>query len=289
MVGDRLYVTTSNGRDMSPERRHIPSPDAPALICLDKDSGKLLGREASGISARTFVCNWSSPALAKVNGKELIIFGADDGYCYAFDPVPKPDGTLREIWRCDCNPEKFRLKNGKPLPFKATSAPGPCGILATPVAYGNRVYISIGQQPEQGNGDGCIVCIDATGTGDITRTGKAWSNDKVGRSISTVAVADGLVYFCDFQGFVYCLDAQTGKELWKHDGQSETWGSPLLADGKLYLGNQTGDGFILAAGRELKLLNKVRMPGAVYSSAVAANGVLYLATAQYLFAIKEEK
>jgi outer membrane protein assembly factor BamB len=59
LVGDKLYVTTSNGKDWT--AIHTPSPNSPALICLDKKTGKLLAQESSGISKRTLLCNWSSP------------------------------------------------------------------------------------------------------------------------------------------------------------------------------------------------------------------------------------
>ena len=86
VVGDRLYVTTSNGVDWT--EKHVPSPNAPALICLDKKTGKLLAREQSGISGRTFYCNWSSPAYGTVGGKPTVVFGGGDGFCYGFDPEP---------------------------------------------------------------------------------------------------------------------------------------------------------------------------------------------------------
>jgi len=291
VVGDRLYVTTSNGQDWTP-RGHIPSPNAPALICLDKNSGKLLGREASGISGRTFRCHWSSPALAKIGGKELIIFGADDGFCYAFDPVPAKneagEGILKEIWRFDCNPPEYRTKNGKPAKYGTPS--GPSGILATPVCKDGRVYVAIGQEPSdsQGQGPGCLSCIDASKSGDISGSGKVWTR-RIGRSISTVALADGLLYTADASGFLYCLDASSGEELWQQDTEGRIWGSPLVADGKVYIGNETGDLFVVGAGREQKLLGKVKMPGAICSSAVAANGVLYISTDKHLFAVKAEE
>ena len=102
VVGDRLYVTTSNAVDWT--GKHVPSPDAPALICLNKKTGKLLGQERSGISSGTFLSNWSSPAYGVIGGRPQIVFGGGDGFCYGFDPIPDSSGTLKEIWRCDCNP-----------------------------------------------------------------------------------------------------------------------------------------------------------------------------------------
>ena len=275
VFGDRVYASTSNGVDWT--AKHTPSPNAPALICLDKNTGKLLGIEQSGISSRTFKCNWSSPALAMVGGKPQIIFGGDDGFCYAFEPDPQ-NGVLKEIWRCDANaPERRKGKHGSPK--------GPCGILATPVFANGKVYISIGQDPEDGDGDGTLVCIDPTGTGDVTASKRLWIFPGIGRSLSTVAVKDGLLFAADFAGFVYCLEADTGKLIWKQDTEGQIWGSPLLADGKLYVGTQSSDVFCFAATREKKVLGKTSLDGAIVSSPIVANGVLYVATEKYLYAI----
>jgi outer membrane protein assembly factor BamB len=285
IVGDRLYATTSNGRDWT--NKHLPAPDAPAIICLDKRTGKLLGQEHSGISRNTFNCNWSSPTYANINGKELIIFGGGDGFCYAFDPVPTKDADgldiLREIWRYDCNPDSHKSQNGKPL--KHESSKGPSEIIATPVVYKNRVYVAVGQNPEQGDGIGCLNCIDATKTGDITHSGKIWSFEKIGRALSTASVADGLVYVADFAGNVFCLDSETGTHVWTHDTEGRIWGSTLVADGKVYVGNETGDLTVLAAAREKKLINKITFDGPIYSTPIVANSVMYISTDKRLYAI----
>jgi outer membrane protein assembly factor BamB len=284
IVGDRLYVTTSNGVDWT--RTHLPNPDAPALICLDKNTGKLLGEERSGISRRTFKCNWSSPAYGEFNGKGQVIFGGDDGFCYGFDPVPTADGTLKELWRYDCNAPAYRAaSDGKPMKYGTSK--GPSGVLATPVVANDRVYIAIGQDPENSDGVGRLNCIDPTKTGDISKTGQVWTFDQIGRSMSTVSVADGLLYVADFAGRIYCLDADTGKLNWTHDGQSALWGSTFVADGKVYVGNEDRFIFTFAAGREKKLLAENEFPSPIYSTPVAANGVLYIATSDNLYAFSE--
>src|SRR5205814_1887937 len=61
-----------------------------------------------------------------------------------------------------------------------------------------------------------------------------------GRTLSTCAIYDGLVYIAELDGFVHCLDAKTGQKYWEHDLKAEVWGSAYYADGKVFLG--TGDG-----------------------------------------------
>jgi outer membrane protein assembly factor BamB len=213
----------------------------------------------------------------------MVIFGGGDGWCYGFDPEPM-EGTLREIWRCDCNPLSRRMKNGKPL--KHDSPEGPSEIIATPVLYKDRVYLAIGQEPENGTGSGCFTCIDATKTGDITGTGKVWFNDQIGRSVSTASVSDGLAYVADFGGFVHCLDADTGRSVWDHDTEAAVWGSTLVANGKVYVGNENGTLIVLSAGKEKKVLGTVDFKEPLYSSPIVANAVLYVATPTRLYAIR---
>jgi outer membrane protein assembly factor BamB len=285
ILGDRLYVGTSNGVDWG--HLNIPSPLAPSVVALDKNTGKEVGEEASGISSRTFHSNWSSPSYGKVNGRGEIFYGAGDGWVYAFspDPVKDKDGVpvLPEIWKYDMNPPDYRMKDGQPI--KYPSANGPSEVIMTPVFYKNRVYAAIGQDPEHGSGVGRLVCIDPGGKGDVTKSKTVWAFNGIGRSISTPAIADGVLYTADFDGHVYAFDAAKGKELWTYDTQSHIWGSPLEADGKVYIGNEDGLLYIFEAGPKQKLLARIDMHAPVYSTPVAANGVLYVATQTHLYAI----
>jgi outer membrane protein assembly factor BamB len=288
IAGDRLYVTTSNGQDWS--HLNIPSPNAPALICLDKHTGELLGEEGSGISTRLMHCNWSSPAYAKMKDKGLVIFGAGDANCYAFDPAPVPGDegykVLKEVWRYACNPsDRFHKPDG--TPYKYPDPNGPSEVIGTPVFYNNRVYVSVGQDPEHGDGVGCLNCIDASGSGDISKTGKVWTFEKIHRTLSTASIADGLLYISDYPGHVYCLNADTGEVYWTHDTKSHIWGSTLLADGKIFVGNEDGIVTVLAAGKEKKVLKEIEVDSPVLSTPILANGVLYIASQTHLYAISD--
>ena len=117
-----------------------------------------------------------------------------------------------------------------------------------------------------------------------------WCTSKtVGRSLSTVAIADGLLYVADLAGKVYCIDPGTGQEIWKHDAEGAIWGSPLVADGKVYIGTEAQTLWVLAAGREKKVITDLTLTGAMQSTPVAANGVLYIMTSRTLFAAELAK
>ncbi len=285
IIGDRLVVTTSNGVDWT--HTNIPNPKAPALAMLNKNTGELLGEEASGVSKGTLHANWSSPTGAKVGGKDLILFGGGDGVLYGYDvnPVKADDGVnlLKELFRYDCNPPKYRAKDGKPL--KYATYDGPSEVIATPVFYKDRVFVSVGQDPEHGEGLGQLSCVDPSKTGDLAKGGVIWTYDKIHRSLSTPAIKDDVIYVGDFSGFVHCIDANTGKPYWVFDTKSHIWGSALVVDGKVYVGTEDGDVVILAASKTLKELGRVDMRAPVYSSPVVANGTLYISTPTHLYAL----
>ena len=161
---------------------------------------------------------------------------------------------------------------------------GPSEIIATPVFHRNRVYVGVGQDPRHGNGRGALACIDATGTGDITTKGVVWVNTDIDRSLTTVAIKDGILYTADFSGRIFALDADTGRELWRHATDGPIWSSPLVADGKVYVGTDTGELWTFAASRELRVLGKTKLDSPISTSPIAANGVLYVMTQRWLYA-----
>ena len=279
IIGDLVYVYTSNGQDWT--HSNIPSPNSPSLIALDKQTGELMGEDDAHIGPHIFHGQWSSPSTGVVNGHQFLFFGGGNGICYAFDPKPVKEGDadyLKKVWWYDCNPPERKK-------FKYPDAEGPSEINATPVFWKNRIYTAVGQDPEHGEGVGILTCIDATKTGDITKTGKIWSYDKIHRSLSTVSITpEGLLFVGDFSGYLHCFDAETGKLYWTHDMKAHIWGSTLVADGKVYIGDEDGDLMVFEASKEKKLLSTTNLGAPVYSTPVAANGVLYVSSNTHLFA-----
>jgi outer membrane protein assembly factor BamB len=281
VVDDLVFACTSNGQDWS--HVNIPSPNSPSFIAVNKKTGEFVAEDEAHLGPHIFHGQWSSPSMGVVNGKKLVFFGGGDGWCYAFDskPVKEGDSTYLKVgWKYDCNPPERKK-------YKYPAAEGPSEINSTPVFYKNRVYVAVGQDPEHGEGVGNLICIDATKTGDITSTGKIWSYDKIHRSISTVSIdpQTGLLFVGDFSGYLYCFDAETGKLYWTHDMKAHMWGSTLVADGKVYCGDEDGDFVVLAASKDKKLLSEANLGAPVYSTPVVANGVIYVASNAHLFAI----
>lgn len=287
--GDLLYVNSSNGVDHT--HRHIPSPDAPSLVVLDKHTGRVVARDGLRLGPTTFHVNWSAPSLAEVNGRARVFLGGGDGVCYALEPFTgelPPAGTppveLKPVWRFDPDPAAPKRDVHQ---WVGNRREGPSVIMGMPVIEDGRVYLTAGGDPWWGKQRGWLKCLDATGTGDVTGTAaELWSYPLPRETCSTPAVHDGLVYVTDVGGTIHCVDAATGKAVWRHDAVGEFWASPLVADGKVYAGTRRGQFVVLAAGREKKLIAKINLDEPVNGTATAANGTLYVATMEHLYAVR---
>lgn len=301
VLGDLVYVITANGAE---GKGKVPAPEAPSFIAIDKNSGKVVWQDNSP-GKNIMDGQWSSPAAAEVNGQWHVYFPGGDGWLYAFEAK-----TGKLVWKFDCNPKKSDFR------------PGGRGtrnyIVATPVIWENKLYIGTGRQPDDGPGEGHLWCIDITKTpknkdkdlspvndnfdpkaevnkdsglvwhygGPVTPKPEGAGREFLfGRTVSTVAIHDGLLYAAELAGYLNCFDARTGKKHWEYDLKATTWSSPLYADGKVYLGSDDGSMFVFPQGKELKKPTKIDMSDALQSPPTAVNGVLYVSNGSSLFAI----
>ena len=270
VADDILFVNTSNGVDES--HINIPSPRSPSFLALNRHTGEILWEDSSP-GRNILHGQWSSPAYGEAGGKKQVIFAGGDGWVYSFVPE---NGEL--IWKFDANPKGSEWKQGRG---------DRNNIIATPVLLDGIVYIAVGQDPEHGEGTGHLWAVDASGTGEITETNVVWHHP-FRRTISTVAIHDGIVYAPNFSGFFHALDLRTGKLLWEHDMLAAVWGSPYVVDGKVLLGDEDGDLSVLKAGREMEVLSEINFGNVIYSTPVAANGRLYVMTRSHLYAIAND-
>lgn len=331
--GDLLFVITSNGQNETHSK--IPSPDAPSFICMDKNTGEFLWGDSSP-RENILHGQWSSPAVGVFEGVPQVIFPGGDGILYSFRADRGVDGKPTLLWKFDCNPKTTIWR----LMGEGTRN----NLIATPVIYEGLVYIAVGQDPEHGEGDGHLWCIDPTGRGDISRTlakgldgdqwvtlehrriqavsekdgekevdnpnsGVVWHysafdadgnggepdfEEQLHRSIGTCAIKDDLLYVADFSGLVHCLDAKgsgDGKPIvhFTYDMLSQSWGSPLIADGHVYIGDEDGEVSIFEIGADNKEpIAEIYMGSSVYSTPVAANNKIFITTKDKLFSIGKE-
>jgi outer membrane protein assembly factor BamB len=306
IVGDALFIVTANGVDE--DHLNIPAPEAPSFIALNKKTGELIWKDSSP-GKNIMHGQWSNPCYAEIGGVAQVIFPGGDGWLHAFEPK-----TGKPLWKFDANPKTA-------APYELGAKGERNDFIATPVIDDGKIYIGVGQDPEHLEGIGHLYCIDPAGkTGDISaelvtednpdpkkrktkanpNSGQVWhygGSDPnpnaareyiYGRTMSTCAVHDGLVYAGELAGFLHCLDAKTGKVYWVHDLKGALWGSPYLVDGKIYIGTEDGDVYMFAHGKEKKLVAKVDMAEPVRSTPIVANGVLYVMTERNLYAIQKK-
>ncbi len=265
--GDLIFVNTSNGQDES--HVNVPSPKAPAVIAVNKKTGKLVWEDNS-VGEKILHGQWSSPAVGTVGTTVQVALGQGDGWVRGYEAL-----TGKKLWEFDLNPKDSvwpKTRNE---------------VISTPVYHEGVVYVANGQDPEHGEGVGHLYAIDPTKTGDITETGRLWHYDKIRRSISTGALYNGILFYSDFSGFLHAVDAKTGKPFWTHDMFAAVWGSPIVIDGKVYLGDEDGDISILAADRTLKLIAENNMGSSVYATPVPARGTLFIVNRNQLVALAE--
>jgi outer membrane protein assembly factor BamB len=305
--GPYLYVNTSNG--LTSRHDGVDKPEAPSLVVVEKATGRLVAREREGIGPRTFHCTWASPSLGEVGNRRLVFFGGGNGVCYAFDafqprgtadsskpPVgKKPEGaakalpddaaeSLRSVWRFDCDPTAPKENVHRYIGNRRTS---PSDIKSMPVFHEGRVYVTAGGDIWWGKKQAWLFCIDAAKRGDVTKSGLLWSYPVERHCCSTPSIQDGLVYVADCGGKVHCVDAATGRRYWTHDAGGEIWASTLVADGRVYVGTRKGDFWVLAAGKEKKVLSTIHLDEPINGTAVAANGTLYVTTMTRLYALRQ--
>jgi outer membrane protein assembly factor BamB len=267
----KVFVITGHGADYKEHK--VKDPKAPSFIALDAASGKVLWQDNSP-GDRIMVGTWGSPSYGVVEGQAQAIFPGGDGWLYSFEPT-----TGKLLWKFNCKVQENRKPDGSPETENY--------VLAAPVFAGYRVLTVNGVDTETSGDPGCIRAIDARKRGDITKEGELWHlHDKeFCRSITSPAVQDGLVYATQQLGVVNCIDLETGKVIWNHDLLSTVCGTPLVADGKIYIRTGDGDIVVMKTGREKKVLAKNTLPDLEHGYVVASDGLLYIASWKKLYVI----
>jgi outer membrane protein assembly factor BamB len=297
---DLLFVPTGNGVDVDhPGATKVRAPEAPSLVCLWKDTGKLVWKDNSP-GKEIYGGHHASPLVIEYGGRAQVIHPQGDGWVRAFDAQ---SGKL--IWKFDTN------RKGAKWNWTDRTGNAKLVVVATPVFADDRVYFAAGREPEFAGGPGRLFCIDPTKTGDISPEiddgkGKGKSNPNSGliwdftrdgdketdlmhQTISSVAVHDKLVVASDRDGYVHCLDAKTGKRYWTFDTRAGQFGEPLIADGKVFVANDECVVTILELSKSRKVIAQHDMNRAIFAPPVLANGTLYVLTERRLYAIGGRK
>ena len=217
-----LYISTGNGQDES--HVNIPSPKAPAIVAIDMHD-----RQA-GVGRR--VARRQDPARPVVHAG-----GRHDRRRRA--GRARPGRRLGARLRGEDRQEALGVRHeseGLRLAEDAQRGHRDAGHLRQRRLHRQRP----GSRARRGRRPPLRDRRDQARR-HHDRPGAIWHYDKIRRSISTASIKDGIIYYPDFSGFLHALDVKTGKPLWVHDMFAAMWSSTMVADGKVYLGDEDGD------------------------------------------------
>lgn len=249
LLDNALYVQVLHGM----------KTDEPSYVLrLEKTTGKTIWKVERPTSAiRESPDAYTTPAVIRY-GKtaELVITGGDvvTGHDLA---------SGKELWRASgLNPEN--------LPFYR--------IVASPVIFNEIIYAPTRIKP--------LLALKAGGRGDITSSHVLWSTPN-GPDVPTPVTDGKYFYIVNDKGIMWCLDAKTGAEVY---GQQRVKpgtysGSPVLADGKIYVTNEDGLTSVVKAGPVFEVLAENALNDYSLSSPAISGGQIFIRTATNLYCI----
>jgi outer membrane protein assembly factor BamB len=201
--------------------------------------------------------------VVEANGKRQIVVSGG-GYITGHDPE-----TGKELWRGGgLNPTD--AKNYR--------------VISSPVVRDGMIFVPTRQTP--------FLAFKAGGSGDITTSHLAWkwTSNKGAPDVPT-PVSDGeRLYMADDQGAITCVNAKTGELIYgpEQTGIGRTSGSPILADGKIYLTSETAETAVIEAGPKFRLIAKNALDGTyTLSSPAIADSEIFIRTASHLYCISK--
>jgi outer membrane protein assembly factor BamB len=233
------------------------------FMAFDKKTGETIWVSAPG--GRPYDTTYAPPIIVDVNGTRLLIQGASDGVVHAIKPQ-----TGEPVWKYEIS--KRGLNTGV-------------------VVYNNMAILTHSEENLASSEMGMMVAVDATSKGEITKEQVKWTTYGWQGGFSSPVLDGDRMYQIDNSANIAAFDVNTGKQLWLKNLGTIQKASPVLADGKLYVGTENGKFFILkpsATGCEIldeKQLGTEALPDKVIGSAAVANGRVYFATESTLYAI----
>lgn len=239
---------------------HMDGSDQQFIAALDKYTGKLAWKTSRSGDMD------SNPQLRKSYGtplefvdpldKKSLVISPATNWLYAYDPQ---DG--RELWK---------------VPY------GELGFSLTPrpVISQDRLYMSTGFGRSQ------ILAIRL----DAKEPEILWRYKQGVPTMPSPLLIGNLLYFVnDSSGILTCLNAETGKEVYRQRLGGNYSASPMEAEGRIYIGNREGTMFVIEAGSEYKLLAENKLDGGFYATPVAVDDQLFLRTDRALYCLKKQQ
>lgn len=230
------------------------------LAVFDVRDGRELWR-----TPRQEVANWCTPALATVKGATQIVLNGwkqIGGYDFA---------TGRPIWT---------LSGGGDIPVPAPLIVDDWAYFTS--AHGaHRPLRAIRLAPAAGN----ITPPEIAAPTDA----QAWCHPRLGSYMQTPIALDDLLWSCDWQGVLTCVNRTTGEIQYSErlgKGGPAFSASGIAAGRHLYFTSEPGDVYVVSASRNFSLVATNRMEGLCLATPAAADGTIYIRTTEKLVAVR---
>jgi outer membrane protein assembly factor BamB len=247
--GDSLFVQVLHG---------MKTDDPSYVLRIEKASGRTLWRVERPTNARMeSPDSYTTPALLRYgNVTEIVITGGDvvTGHDHA---------TGKELWRVDgLNPDNDANYR----------------IVASPVVHGELIIAPTRERP--------MLVLKAGGRGDVTKSHVLWSFGN-GPDVPTPVTDGTYLYVINDRGIMWCLDPKTGKEIYGRQrlAPGTYSGSPVLADGKIYITNEDGVTSVVKAGPAFEVLASNDFDDYTLSSPAVSDGQIFIRTQKHLYCI----
>ncbi len=239
---------------------HGQETDEPSyLVAFEGKTGKVAWRVERPTDAEVESPDaFTTPMPMKIGGRtELIVVGGN--YFTGHDPA-----TGKELWRCGgLNPTGDKFYR----------------TVCSPAVVDDMIFACVKKGP--------FVACKGGGKGLVTATNVAWTSPNT-CDVPT-PVSDGkLLYVLNDGGTLTCFEPKTGKVVYEKQRlpRGTYSASPLLADGRLYLTNETGRTTVVAAGPEFKVLSENPLDDDYTLSSIAVSGSeLFIRTSSSLYCI----
>jgi outer membrane protein assembly factor BamB len=239
------------------------SGGAHRFMAFDKRTGETVWVSAPG--GRPYDTTYAAPIIVNVNGTRLLIQGASDGVVHAIKPQ-----TGEPVWKYEIS--KRGLNTGV-------------------VVYGTTAILTHSEENLDSSEMGMMVAVDAGAKGTIKKEQVKWSTYGWQGGFSSPVLDGDRIYQLDNSANLAAFDVNTGKQLWLKSLGTIQKASPVLADGKLYVGTENGKFYILkpsATGCEIldeDQLGTEALPEAIIGSPAVSNGRVYFVSDSNLYCI----
>jgi outer membrane protein assembly factor BamB len=232
-------------------------------MAFDKRTGQTVW--ISSPQVRHYDTNYSMPIVVDIDGVSALIVGGTDGAFHAIKV-----NTGEPIWRIDVSKR---------------------AILNSALYRDGTAYITHGEENIGTTEMGMVAAIDARRAGEVKEDAYRWRTFGFLPTFASPVMDDERLYSVDNGAIVAAFDLKTGKQLWQRSLGTLQKGSPVLADGKLYVGTENGKFYILrpsATGVEVldeDLLGSPEAPEPIIASPIVADGRLYVTSMEATYAI----